>query len=229
MFQLSTLKDKVPVSPSAFGIPTEQAIIKELNKKYANRVVFDLGLAVCIHDLLKASEGVVHYGDGCFWYTVTFRLIVFRPFASEVLIAKVKSSSSEGIRLTLGFFDDMIIPPSFLPVPSAFDAEEQHFFWNPNVEGMSSLELLDTPVSERNYIETGEHVRVRVESDEFHDDEPGPPKMMSDGVMSTRDGKRAPYTVICSIAEQGLGLLPWWENDNEEASGATEVMELEGP
>ena len=75
---------------------------------------------------------------------VTFRLIVFRPFASEVLIAKVKSSSSEGIRrtlciewlnlafsftnstfiihlyiVTLGFFDDLIIPPSFLPVPSA--------------------------------------------------------------------------------------------------------------
>ncbi len=33
--------------------------------------------------------------------TVTFRLIVFRPFASEVLIAKVKSSSAEGIRRTL--------------------------------------------------------------------------------------------------------------------------------
>jgi len=63
---------------------------------------------------------------------------------------------------------------------------------------MSSLELLDTPVSERNYIEAGEHVRVRVESDEFHDDEPGPPKMI-DGVMSTRDGKRAPYMVIVRL------------------------------
>ena len=57
------------MSPAAFGIPTEQAIIKEVNKKYANRVVFDLGLAVCVHDLIKVSEGVVHYGDGCFWYT----------------------------------------------------------------------------------------------------------------------------------------------------------------
>ncbi|KAF8329381.1 RNA polymerase III subunit Rpc25-domain-containing protein [Cantharellus anzutake] len=208
MFQLSILKDKISVAPASFGIPAEQAIIKELNKKYANRVIFDLGLAICVHDLINASEGVVHYGDGCFWYKVTFRLVVFRPFSGEILIAKVKSSSSEGIRLTLGFFDDMIIPPSYLPSPSAFDAEEQHFFWNPTAEGVSSLELLDTPVSERNYIETGK-------SDEFHDDEPGPPKMI-DGVISTKEGRRAPYTVIGSIAEQGLGLLSWWENDEEE-------------
>jgi len=81
-------------------------------------------------------------------------------------------------------------------------------------------------VSERNYIEAGEYVRVRVESDEFHDDEPGPPKMV-DGVMRTKDGKRAPYAVICSIAEQGLGLLSWWENDDGEEQGTNEFMEVE--
>ncbi len=63
---------------------------------------------------------------------------------------------------------------------------------------MSSLELLDTPVSECNYIEVGEHIHVHMESDEFHDDEPGPPKMV-DGVMSTRDGKRVPYMVIICL------------------------------
>jgi DNA-directed RNA polymerase subunit E'/Rpb7 len=32
--------------------------------------------------------------------TVVFRLVVFRPFASEVILAKVKSSDEEGIRRT---------------------------------------------------------------------------------------------------------------------------------
>lgn len=54
--------------PNAFGIPTEQALLKELNKKYANRVVFEVGLAICVFDSTKAGDGVVHFGDGCLWY-----------------------------------------------------------------------------------------------------------------------------------------------------------------
>lgn len=32
---------------------------------------------------------------------VTFRMVVFRPFVSEVMLAKVKSSDEDGIRRTL--------------------------------------------------------------------------------------------------------------------------------
>lgn len=33
-------------------------------------------------------------------HIVVFRLVVFRPFASEVLLARVKSSDEDGIRRT---------------------------------------------------------------------------------------------------------------------------------
>jgi DNA-directed RNA polymerase III subunit RPC8 len=64
-------------------------------------------------------------------------MVVFRPFASEVIVAKVKSSDQEGIRrawvvwrwitlltfldstVTVGFFDDIYIPASYLPQPCA--------------------------------------------------------------------------------------------------------------
>ena len=61
----------------------------------------------------------------------------------------------------------------------------------------SSAELLDTLVAERMYIEIDEIIRVRVESDEFYDDEPGPPKL-SEGVQVKRESKRAPFTVCVS-------------------------------
>ena len=81
-------------------------------------------------DLVEVGEGKVRYGDGCLWYkrlcfpipslispfifwvplladpvlfvpfAVTFRMVVFRPFVSEVLLAKVKSSDEDGIRRT---------------------------------------------------------------------------------------------------------------------------------
>jgi DNA-directed RNA polymerase subunit E'/Rpb7 len=102
------------LQPSTFSQPTDQALISVLNKKYANRVLHDVGLCVCVFDLLELSDGRVRYGDGCLWHKgvspakrdftsqhnapVLFRLVVFRPFISEVIFGKVKSSSEDGIR-----------------------------------------------------------------------------------------------------------------------------------
>jgi hypothetical protein len=49
-------------------VPPEQALIAEINKKYANRVLHDVGLCICVFDLVEAGEGKVRYGDGCLWY-----------------------------------------------------------------------------------------------------------------------------------------------------------------
>ncbi|KAJ7156854.1 polymerase III polypeptide H [Mycena crocata] len=209
MFNLAILKDTVAVHPSDFGGPQEQAITAELNKKYANRILHDVGLCICVFDITQAGEGKVRYGDGFLWYKVIFRMVVFRPFQSEVLLAKVMSSDQNGIRLSVDFFDDMYIPVHYLPVPNAFDSNERAHFWMSGFEGKQS-EMLDTPTADRMWIDKGEVVRVRVESDEFYDDEPGPIKM-ADGVQVVKEvPSRAPFTVTCSMAEQGLGPTAWW-------------------
>lgn len=105
------------------------------------------------------------------------------------------------------------------------DPNERAHFWLPDSEATTSQQLLDSPVAERMYIDQGEVVRVRVEAEDFYDDEPGPPKM-AEGVQVVREPKRAPYNIIvrdlcfsrylcssvfqCSIAEQGLGPVAWW-------------------
>ncbi|KAH6905162.1 polymerase III polypeptide H [Coprinopsis sp. MPI-PUGE-AT-0042] len=224
MFCLSIIKDTVPIHPQHFGVPADEAITAELNKKYANRVLHDVGLCVCVFDLTEVGDGKVRYGDGFLWYKVTFRLTVFRPFVSEVVVAKVKSSDEDGIRLTMGFFDDMYIPAIYLPQPSAFDPNERAHFWLPDSELTTASEMLDTPTSERMYIDQNEVVRVRVEQDEFFDDEPGPTKVV-EGVIQERATARPPYTITCSIAEQGLGPLAWWSGAQQVVEGEEEAME----
>jgi hypothetical protein len=49
------------------------------------------------------------------------------------------------------------------------------------------------------YIDQNEIVRIRVEADEFYDDEPGPPKA-AEGVQVRREQGRAPFSVIVSVA-----------------------------
>jgi hypothetical protein len=58
----------VAVQPSQFAVPADEAITAELNKKYANRVLHDIGLCICVFDLSQVGEGKVRYGDGCIWY-----------------------------------------------------------------------------------------------------------------------------------------------------------------
>jgi len=128
----------------------------------------------------------------------------------------VKSSDEDGIRLTVGFFDDIYIPLIYLPEPSAFDPNERAHFWLPGSEAKSSHELLDSATADRMYIDAGEVVRVRVEADEFYDDEPGPPKAMEGVQQVQTEGRRSPYTITCSIAEQGLGPVSWWKDAGVE-------------
>jgi len=58
--------------------------------------------------------------------------------------------------------------------------------------------MLDSQTTERMYIDAGEIVRVRVESDEFYDHEPGPPPKALEGVRVAREQKKAPYTITVS-------------------------------
>lgn len=78
------------------------------------------------------------------------------------------------------------------------DPNERAHFWLPDSEATTSHELLESPTSDRMYIDQGEIVRVRVEADEFYDDEPGPPKA-AEGVVIKREARRAPYTIIVRV------------------------------
>lgn len=76
------------MKPSAFGLDPEDALEVEVNNKYANRVVFDVGLAICVFDFLKIGDGIVHYGDGCYWYKgmfPTYRLDCDSRVATSIL------------------------------------------------------------------------------------------------------------------------------------------------
>lgn len=65
MFILSELEDTVKIVPNDFKKEDNGAITDVLNEKYANKVVQEVGLCICVHDILHTSEGFILYGDGC--------------------------------------------------------------------------------------------------------------------------------------------------------------------
>jgi hypothetical protein len=49
------------------------------------------------------------------------RLLVFRPFNGEVLVGTVHKSTPQGLWISVGFFQDIMVPPQFMPDGSEWD------------------------------------------------------------------------------------------------------------
>ncbi|KZP01643.1 hypothetical protein CALVIDRAFT_13487 [Calocera viscosa TUFC12733] len=244
MFTLARLKDTIPIHPWEFGAPPVDALAREINGKYANRVLHDVGLCVVLFDLVECSEGKVRFGDGCLWHKVTFRMVVFRPFVGEVFVGEVKSCTKSSVQVTLGFFSDIHIPTRLLPPSTTWDPEEQVFFWAPQLsEGQDPLEV---PKEERFTIDIGAKIRVCVDGDEFVEEEPsaGPLRKRAtipggadaatgaggeDGEEAQEEEeRRAPYSITCAASTSGLGLVDWWvETVVEAVDGEAEEEGME--
>uniref|UniRef100_A0A7N4PKS4 DNA-directed RNA polymerase subunit n=1 Tax=Sarcophilus harrisii TaxID=9305 RepID=A0A7N4PKS4_SARHA len=118
MFVLVEMVDTVRIPPWQFERKLNDSIAEELNKKLANKVVYNVGLCICLYDITKLEDAYVFPGDGASHTKVHFRYVVFHPFLDEILIGVIKGCSPDGVHVSLGFFDDILIPPESLQQPA---------------------------------------------------------------------------------------------------------------
>ncbi|XP_063235762.1 DNA-directed RNA polymerase III subunit RPC8 isoform X2 [Bacillus rossius redtenbacheri] len=169
------------------------------------KVVLNVGLCIALYDIVGLEDSYIFPGDGSAHTKVKFRYVVFRPFMEEVIIGKIRSCSREGVHVTLGFFDDVIIPPAALQHPSRFDETEQVWVWEYDTGGGSHDLFMDA----------GESIKFRVTAENFVETSPKGPETPSDTASTSEAPKeeaKIPYSLTGGINEPGLGLLSWWEN-----------------
>ncbi|CAH0385081.1 unnamed protein product [Bemisia tabaci] len=199
MFVIVELKDVVRTPPAVFNKKLDETTAGHLNSKLANKVITNVGLCIALFDILKMGDSFIFPGDGASHTKVEFRFIVFRPFIDEIIVGKIKSCSKDGVCVTLGFFDDIMIPSTSLQHPSRFDEMEQVWVWQFDNDGDTHDLFMDI----------GESIRFRVVTEVFVETSPVtcPEKME----VSTEPESKVPYSIIGSISEPGLGVLSWWE------------------
>ncbi|XP_069764015.1 DNA-directed RNA polymerase III subunit RPC8 [Narcine bancroftii] len=204
MFVLVEMVDTVRIPPWFFERKLNDAIAEELNKKLANKVVYNVGLCICLYDITKLEDSYIFPGDGASHTKVHFRYVVFRPFLDEIITGKIKGCCQDGVCVTLGYFDDILIPPESLQQPAKFDETEQVWVWEYETEeGTHDL-----------YMDVGEDIRLRVVDETFVDTSPTGPSTADNSTSTAEEAvrKESPYTLTGSISEPGLGLLSWWTN-----------------
>jgi len=199
MFVLSEVRQVVRLMPRSLDGSLQDQVAEEINRKVANKVVVGLGLCLALYDITDIGKSFVFPGDSATHTKVTFRLLVFRPEPDEVITGKIKSCSRDGVTVSLGFFDDILIHADALQHPSRYDEAESVWVWEYLPEGEEETHDL--------FMDPGEQIRFRVTGETFVDTGPKAPLALE---TEAEEGRTAPYSIVGSCSEPGLGLLSWW-------------------
>ncbi|CAD7704380.1 unnamed protein product [Ostreobium quekettii] len=210
MFFLSTLEESIRLEPKDLDKPRADAISLVIEELFVDKIVQDLGLVVTLYDIVSIASGFVHHSDGGPRFQVVFRVVVFRPFAGEVIVGKIKRVSRAGLHVSLGFFDDVIIPEHYLQEESMFDEAEQLWFWKYVGEDGQENKL---------YMELDEDIRFKSKAVRFQAI-PTPEELRKarekDPLIGTAEKPLALMEVIGEVYSEGLGPVAWWMDDDEE-------------
>jgi len=119
MFTTVVIRDTLILKPHLFEKEIITAVEDEIHMKYCNKILPDVGLCVAIYDFISIGDPHIYPNQqgSCFVET-TFRLMVFRPFVGEIISGRIMASDPEqGLKIAIGFFNDIYIPPYLLAQP----------------------------------------------------------------------------------------------------------------
>jgi len=108
MFYLVEVEDYVRVEPKLFGLPTVEAIDKQLRETYEDYYDKELGKVIEVIKVLWVGEGVIIPGDGAAYYQCRFKLIIWKPVLQEAVYGIISEITNFGAFINLGSIKGMI-------------------------------------------------------------------------------------------------------------------------
>ena len=108
MFYLLEVEDHIRVEPKHFGLPTKEAVEKQLNETYVNKVNKELGYVLSVISVDKIEDGILIPGDGAAYYKSIFKIIVWRPELQELIYGTISDITNFGAFIQIGPAQGMI-------------------------------------------------------------------------------------------------------------------------
>lgn len=108
MFYLVEMDDYVRVDPRFFGLPTLEAVEKQLQETYSGYYSKELGVSIAVIEVLNVGEGVIIPGDGATYYNSLFKLVVLKPELNELVSGEIAEITNFGAFINIGAMKGMI-------------------------------------------------------------------------------------------------------------------------
>ncbi len=108
MYYKIRLDDKVRVPPTRLGEKLEKVILDVLQEHLEGSIDKEIGIFICVTQVLDVGEGEIVPGDGGVYYDVRFEALVLRLALQEVIEGVVVETTSFGAFISLGPIDAML-------------------------------------------------------------------------------------------------------------------------
>jgi len=108
MFYLIEVEDHVRVEPKHFGLPTQEAIERQLNESFVDKFSKELGYVISVVSVDKVEDGVLVHGDGAAYYKSLFNLLVWMPEMQELVYGTILEITNFGAFIQIGPAKGMI-------------------------------------------------------------------------------------------------------------------------
>lgn len=108
MFYLLEVEDHVRVEPKHFGLPTKEAVEKQINETFVDKVTKELGFVVGLVSVDKVDAGVIVPGDGAAFYNSVFKILVWKPELHELVYGVISDITNFGAFMQIGPAQGMV-------------------------------------------------------------------------------------------------------------------------
>jgi len=108
MFYILKVEDHVRVEPRYFGLPTQEAVEKQLNEDFVDKVSKEFGYVIAVLSVGKIENGVIIPGDGAAFYNSEFNILVWKPELHELVYGTVAEITNFGAFMQIGQTQGMI-------------------------------------------------------------------------------------------------------------------------
>eukprot|EP00416_Gambierdiscus_australes_P042355 CAMPEP_0171097202 /NCGR_PEP_ID=MMETSP0766_2-20121228/47227_1 /TAXON_ID=439317 /ORGANISM="Gambierdiscus australes, Strain CAWD 149" /LENGTH=199 /DNA_ID=CAMNT_0011556359 /DNA_START=119 /DNA_END=718 /DNA_ORIENTATION=- len=196
MFTLALIDDDIPIHPADFRDDHRTQLKRQIQGKYVDRVIPNVGLCIEFYDFVNVKDAHIYPGDGKTsfgeaYFKVEFHVIVFHPMVDEWLVGSIAGSSTKGLLVSLGFFQDVEIPSTNLRTPYMYDNAHKMWVWQyRSEEGGETINF---------FYRKDELIRFRVTSIDF---------LAPTGPKASR--RESPMKVVGAVDRDGLGCVSWW-------------------
>lgn len=102
MFCILDVEDHVRVEPKHFGLPTNEAIEKQLKENFVGSVTKEFGYAIAVLEINEIEEGVIIPGDGAAYYSTKFKILAWRPELHELVYGTISEITNFGAFIQIG-------------------------------------------------------------------------------------------------------------------------------
>src|SRR3989338_1727557 len=102
MFYILDVEDHVRVEPRHFGLPTHEAIEKQLNEDFKDSISKEFGYVISVLEVGEIDDGVIISGDGAAYYNSKFKLLAWRPELHEMVYGTVSEITNFGAFMQVG-------------------------------------------------------------------------------------------------------------------------------